>query len=148
MVWEMVSGTFSFQGKERQDSVLGRPGKRYLSSPGKYLCSCTLVLVLRAQRLHEIEFSRLAGRVKFHRIMWKRPYSCRKATMGSRREAFRAGHMPKNKPMLTEAAKPMTTDQRGTAEYQFPPPFPPKSPDGGHYCGVVRFPRVSRRRGQ
>ena len=38
--------------------------------------------------------------------------------MGSRREAFMAGHMPKNKPMLTEAAKPTMTDQRGTAEGQ------------------------------
>ena len=27
-----------------------------------------------------------------------------------------AGHIPKNKPMLTETTKPMTTDQRGTAE--------------------------------
>ena len=36
--------------------------------------------------------------------------------MGSRREAFMAGHIPKNKPMLTEATKPMTTAQRGTVE--------------------------------
>ena len=38
--------------------------------------------------------------------------------MGSKREAFIAGHIPKNKPMLTEARKPTTTDQSGTAEYQ------------------------------
>jgi hypothetical protein len=36
--------------------------------------------------------------------------------MGSRRAAFMAGHIPKNKPILTEAAKPTTTAQRGTVE--------------------------------
>jgi hypothetical protein len=36
--------------------------------------------------------------------------------MGSRREAFIAGHIPKNKPILTEAANPKMTDQRGTVE--------------------------------
>ena len=43
-------------------------------------------------------------------------YSYRKATMGSRREAFKAGHMPKNRPMLMETTRPATTDQTGTVE--------------------------------
>ncbi len=34
--------------------------------------------------------------------------------MGSRREAFTSGHMPKNRPMLTAITNPMNTAQTGS----------------------------------
>src|SRR5215831_4427452 len=41
-------------------------------------------------------------------------YSYLNATIGSRREALRAGHMPKNSPTLTATTKPVITLQTGT----------------------------------
>src|SRR5215470_2170986 len=43
-------------------------------------------------------------------------YSYRRATIGSRRAALRAGQRPKNSPTLTATTKPVMTDQRGTVE--------------------------------
>ncbi len=44
-----------------------------------------------------------------------RPYDYlyRRATMGSRREAFSAGHMPKSRPTLTEAMTEAAMAVRG-----------------------------------
>ena len=44
----------------------------------------------------------------------KARYSYRRAMIGSRRAALRAGHMPKKRPTLTATTNAVTTDQRGT----------------------------------
>src|SRR5262249_13784782 len=43
-------------------------------------------------------------------------HSYRKAAMGSSRDAFSAGHIPKKSPMLVPTVKPATTDHTGTVE--------------------------------
>jgi hypothetical protein len=41
-------------------------------------------------------------------------HSCRNAVIGFKREAFTAGYVPKNSPMLTAITKPARTDHAGT----------------------------------